>query len=90
MSKKKNEKKPSEGSKPSAELHPLLKLVIAGDYRRARAEATRILADAASPPEERAAAQDVLSRTGVDPTALAVGAIGLALLAMIAATIFLR
>lgn len=89
MSKKKKEAGASAGKTP-AEGHRLYGLIAAGDYRSARLEARRILDDAASPPEERTIAEDVLRRTDVEPGARLVGIVALVVIAVVAALIYLR
>lgn len=48
----------------------LATLLASGDVGEARARAQAILADAATPEEERAAAREVFARTGLDRAAL--------------------
>ncbi len=89
MSKKK-QKEGGTGAGRGAEQHRLYGLIAAGDYRGARSEAKRILSDAASPPEEREVAQDVLTRTDLEPGAKYVGLIALAVIAAVIALLYLR
>lgn len=57
----------------------------AGDFRAARAEARKILADPRSSEADRAGARDLLVRTAPDPRALgiAIAALGLAALVIV-------
>jgi hypothetical protein len=65
-----------------------LGLLLSGDNRAARAEARKALADPAATEQDKAAAREVLQRTGLDRATLLVGLVGLAVLAVIIALVF--
>ena len=88
MGKNKNrEKKEKDGAPsggPLAGQARLVDLIKLGDFRAARAEARRVLADPASKDDDKAAARDALGRMSVDKVVLAVGLALLVALATIA------
>ncbi len=80
--------------KEKAEASPLLSnakltgLLLSGDNRAARAEARRLLADAAATDQDKAAAREVMERTGLDRGTLGFGLSLLAALGVIIALVF--
>jgi hypothetical protein len=88
MSKNKNKTK-EKASKPES-AGPLsgqsrfVELIAGGDFRAARAQARKLLADPAAPEADKAAAAEVLGRLKVDTATLTVGIIGFAVLSAIA------
>jgi hypothetical protein len=91
MAKNKNKEKKDkpEGAGPLAGQARLLDLVVQGDFRAARAQAKKTLADAGAPEAEKAAAREVLSRISVEKGALVVGLV-LATVLLVIATLVLR
>ena len=65
-------------------------LVDAGDHGAARVEARAVLADAGAPPEERAAAGEVLASLAPDRGALVAGAVGVATAVVLSILVLLR
>jgi hypothetical protein len=86
MSKNKNKEKKDkpELAGPLAGQARLLDLVVHGDFRAARAQANKTLADAGAPEAEKAAAHEVLSRISVENGALTVGLVLATVLGIIA------
>ncbi len=73
-----------------ARAERLRALVEAGDHGAARAEARAVLADGGAPPEERAAAGEVLSSLAPDRGALVAGAVGAAAAVVLTVLVLLR
>lgn len=64
-----------------------VELLCAGDYRTARAEAAKSLTGPSSTTADKAAAEEVLARTGFDRAAVGAGIAGVAVLAAIVAQV---
>jgi len=87
----KSKAKPEKVAVDSSPLaaHPRwLGLLVAGDNRTARAEAAKALEDPSTSEQEKAAAREVLQRTGLEPVVLSVGMIGLAVVLVLIALLF--
>ena len=88
-------KNKDKGKTEKAEPGPLatherwLSLLVSGDYRAARSEAAKALADPGASEADKAAAREVLQRTGIERGALAVVLVGIAVLLVIVALVFL-
>ena len=80
---KKDKSSQAEGAGPLALQPAWVELLSAGNYRSARAEARKKLADTAATDADKAAAGDLLSRTGIEKGALFAGLTALAVLAAI-------
>jgi hypothetical protein len=87
MNKRTKEKPEATASAAAPELADL---VARGDNRAARARARQILAAPASGESDRAAARDILARTGFEPAALISAAAALSVIAAMAALVYLR
>ena len=88
MSKNKHKEDKKADAGPSAGQERFNKLLIAGDYRKARAEAAKALADPATTEQDKTAARELLTRSGVEPVALSVGMLALSVVLVIAALLF--
>ncbi|MGC4114870.1 MAG: hypothetical protein QM765_09735 [Myxococcales bacterium] len=86
--KDKKEKVEKADAGPLVANQRFMGLLLAGDNRAARAEAKKVLADAAATDQDKAAAREVLARTGLDRSTLLVGLAGLAILAIIVTLVF--
>jgi len=85
----KEKKDRSQAANPPAGNAHLVALVVHGDFRAARADARKVLADPAATEADKAAASDILGRITIENGALSVGLILAATLAVIA-TLVLR
>ncbi len=88
MSKRTKDK--PEASAPPAPASELAALVARGDNRAARDRARQIASAPGSSEAEKAAARDILARTGVERAALITAAAAVALIATIAVLVYLR
>lgn len=82
------EKKEKAAASPLLANARLMGLLLSGDNRAARAEARRMLADAAATDEDKAAARDVLERTGLERGTLGFGLALMAALLVILGLVF--
>jgi hypothetical protein len=87
MSKRTKEKPDAAASAAAPELADL---VARGDNRAARARARQILAAPSSGEADRAAARDLLARTGFEPAALITAATAISVIAAIVALVYSR
>jgi hypothetical protein len=92
MSKRRKEKPDGGAIAPAASTtaQQLTALIAQGDNRAARARARQLLADGSSCDAERAAARDILERTGFDKGALLTAAVAVAVVVVILALVYLR
>lgn len=90
MAKNKQQDKQEKAETSPLASHPrLLGLVTSGAYRTARAEASKALGDPAASEADKAAAREVLQRTGLEPGTLGFGLFGVAVLLVILSLVFL-
>ena len=91
MAKKRKDREPGAASPPVAPAAEdrLVRLIQAGENRAARSLATELRDDASSGEQVRAAAQEILRRTGIDPPALITGLAALAVVTSLVGLLFL-
>jgi hypothetical protein len=90
MSKRRKEKPEAGAPGAAGAAERLAARVAQGDNRSARAQARQILADAGSSATDRAVAEEILARTGIDKGALLTAALAIAVILVIAALVYLR
>jgi len=90
MSKKKqrSERKEQAETAASSAQARWTELLVRGDYRAARSEASKSLTESTVPEPDKVAAQEVIARTSVDPRTLAAGLVLASLLIAIIALVF--
>lgn len=88
MSKRSKEK--PDAAAPPAPASELAALVAEGDNRAARHRARQLLSAPSASDADRAAARDILDRTGLERAALFTAAAAIAVIAAIAVLVYLR